>query len=106
LKHATVVAAALLAVACSEGPPADDATQRGKQVYQNVCIACHNADPALPGSVGPEVAGASRELLEAKILRGAYPPGYTPKRPSQAMPRFEYLKDRIGDLAAYLETPR
>ena len=38
------------------------------------------------GSVGPAVAGASRELIEAKVLRGEYPPGYTPKRPGGAGP--------------------
>lgn len=76
---------------------------RGRQIYQNVCIACHNGDPTQPGSLGPPVAGASLALLEAKVLRGEYPAGYTPLRPSQAMPRFEYLKDRLPDLAAYLQ---
>jgi mono/diheme cytochrome c family protein len=103
LKLESAVAIVLLAAACSQGeavPP--DAARRGQQVYENVCIACHNADPTQPGTVGPELAGASRELLAAKVLRGEYPPGYTPKRPSQAMPKFDYLADRIDDLAAYL----
>lgn len=75
---------------------------RGRQVYLSVCTACHNADPNKDGSVGPANAGASRELLEAKILRGEYPPGYTPKRPSAVMPRFENLAGSIDDLAAFL----
>lgn len=79
------------------------AAQRGQKLYENVCIACHNADPKLDGSLGPALAGASLELLEAKVLRGEYPPGYTPARPSQAMPRFEYLKDHLADVAAYLQ---
>jgi mono/diheme cytochrome c family protein len=100
----TLLAAALIAMGCSSGETAKtDAAQRGRQIYENVCIACHHGDPRQPGSLGPELAGASRGLLEAKVLRGEYPPGYTPKRPSQAMPRFEYLKDRIADLSAYLE---
>jgi mono/diheme cytochrome c family protein len=98
---------AALALACSQGSdePASQASaaQRGQQIYGNVCIACHNADPAQAGSLGPPLAGASQALLEAKVLRGEYPPGYTPSRPGHTMPRFEFLKDRIGDLAAFLQ---
>lgn len=78
------------------------ALERGRAVYLSVCTACHNADPSLDGSLGPANAGASRELLEAKLLRGGYPPGYTPKRDSQLMPRFEQLAESIDDLAAFL----
>ncbi len=92
------------ALACSDGaaPPADAAVQQGKTIYENVCIVCHNADPNLEGSLGPAIAGASRELLSAKVLRGEYPIGYTPKRPGQTMPRLTYLADGIDALAAYL----
>jgi mono/diheme cytochrome c family protein len=79
------------------------AARRGRQIYENVCIACHNGDPAQPGTLGPPLAGASQALLEAKLLRGEYPPGYTPARPGLTMPRLEYLKDHIDDLAAYLQ---
>jgi mono/diheme cytochrome c family protein len=98
---------AAICLACSQGESGGasqaSAAQRGQQIYANVCVACHNANPSLPGSLGPPLAGASQALLEAKLLRGQYPPGYTPSRPGQTMPRFEHLKDRIGDLAAYLE---
>ena len=100
-----LLAAACLA--CSQGSNGDasqlSAAQRGRQIYENVCIVCHNGEPTQPGSLGPPLAGASQALLEAKLLRGEYPPGYTPSRPGQTMPRFEYLKDHIGDLAAYLQ---
>lgn len=96
---------AMLLVACSEGtegeahaPPAE----RGRRVYLNVCTACHHADPNRPGSVGPEIAGSSRDLLEAKLLEGTYPPGYTPKRTTRAMPRFENLAPHVDALAAFL----
>jgi mono/diheme cytochrome c family protein len=79
-----------------------DAVARGRQVYLSVCTACHNADPNRDGSVGPANAGSSRALLEAKVLHGTYPPGYTPKRPSAVMPRFENLAGSIDDLAAFL----
>jgi len=100
----------LLASACLACPQSsnDDASQpsaaqRGRKIYENVCIACHNGDPTQPGSLGPQIAGASRELIEAKVLRGEYPPGYTPVRPGKTMPRYEYLAGRLGDVAAYLQ---
>ena len=99
-----LAAIALLALACT--PPDDhlsDLAREGEKVYQNVCIACHNGNPNLDGALGPANAGASVELLSAKMLRGEYPPGYTPKRPgSNAMPHFESLADKIPALAAYL----
>ena len=98
---------AALGLACSQGSSDDasptSAAQRGHQIYGNVCIACHNADPTQPGSLGPPLAGASQALLEAKLLRGEYPPGYTPSRPGQTMPRFEHLRDHIPELAAFLQ---
>ena len=75
---------------------------RGRAVYVANCSACHNADPALPGSLGPEVAGSSAGLLEARLLRNTYPAGYTPKRDSRVMMALPYLKDDIPALAAYL----
>ena len=109
LRH-TIPVAILALVACgeaNEGGGAEVTPQRGRTVYQNVCIACHNADPSVDGSLGPAIAGASLELLQAKVLRGEYPPGYTPKRAgSSVMPRFEYVAEALPDLAAYLaETP-
>lgn len=79
--------------------------ERGRQVYLAQCIACHAADPAQAGPVGPPVKGASRALLEAKILRGTYPPGYTPKRPTSVMPVQPQLAGEIDALAAYLGRP-
>ena len=109
--HASIVAAALLAIGCSDesNPPAGAdsaqaaAAKRGRQIYENVCIACHNGDPTQAGALGPPVEGASRELIEAKVLRGEYPPGYTPQRPGQTMPRYEYLAGKLGDVAVYLQ---
>ena len=98
---------ACLGTACSRSADLSPLAQQGQRVYQNVCIACHNGDPTQDGSAGPAIAGSSRELIEARVLHGAYPPGYTPKRQSNAMPRFEYLSDQIDALAAYLaEVPR
>jgi mono/diheme cytochrome c family protein len=99
------VLAACCAAACSDraGQHAlSPLAEQGRRTYQSVCIVCHNGDPTQDGAAGPAIAGSSRELLEARVLRGEYPPGYTPKRPGAAMPRFEYLADQIDALAAYL----
>ena len=93
-------ATALALAACGEnGSP----TARGKQVYLSQCIACHNSDPAKNGPLGPAIRGSSQELLEAKLLRGNYPPGYTPKRNTAIMPVQPQAKPRIPELAAFLK---
>jgi mono/diheme cytochrome c family protein len=85
------------------GPPEDPAVARGRQVYLGTCIACHNINPAQPGGVGPEVKGSSRALLEAKLMRGEYPPGYKAKRETKLMPPQPQLAASIDDLAAFLK---
>jgi mono/diheme cytochrome c family protein len=96
-------ALAAAASACSPEPAGlSEAAARGKQSYENVCIACHHADPGADGTLGPAVAGASVELLRAKVLRGEYPAGYVPRRPGGVMPQYPYVEERIPDLAAYL----
>lgn len=94
---------AVLALAGCERATLGPQAERGRQIYVSQCTACHAFDPAQPGPVGPEVRGASGELLEAKILRGAYPPGYTPKRPTAVMPPQPQLAPEIDALAAYLQ---
>ena len=93
-------AVALALAACAEeGTPA----ARGRQVYLAQCIACHHSDPAKDGPLGPALKGSSAELLEAKLLRGAYPSGYTPKRNTAIMPVQPQVKPHIAGLAAYLQ---
>ena len=94
----------LMAAACSGGEAEKDETpyERGEKIYNNVCIACHAADPSQIGTLGPPIAGSSRKLIEYRVLRGTYPPGYEPKRASRTMPQFPHLEEFIDDLAAYL----
>jgi mono/diheme cytochrome c family protein len=92
----------LLLGCTSGGPPPDPAFERGRQVWLTSCTACHNRDPAVPGPLGPEVKGASRELIEARVLRAEYPPGYAPKRDTHAMQPMPQLEGSIDDLAAFL----
>ena len=99
-----VVAGGALAVLFVASCAKDDTTsvERGRRVYLVNCTACHNSDPALPGTIGPDVAGSKRELIEARVLRAEYPPGYPPKRPTHAMVALPQLAGSIDDLAAYL----
>ena len=101
---ATLAAALLAFAGCSGGDAGKPVTPvaRGEKVYKNVCLACHAADPTLDGTVGPAIAGSSRELIEARVLRGSYPEGYTPKRNTHAMPQLPHLAGSIDDLTAYL----
>ena len=78
---------------------------RGRTVYNTNCIACHNSNPKLAGSLGPDVHGSSLELLQTRVMRAAYPEGYKPKKPSAAMPAMPYLKNDIPALHAFLNQP-
>ena len=89
-----------LAGATRGGAPGDPA--KGRQVWLGQCVSCHNTEPGKDGPVGPAVRGSSAELLEARVLRASYPPGYKPKRPTKVMPARPDLAPSIPDLVAYL----
>jgi hypothetical protein len=59
-------------------------------------------DPTQDGALGPAVAGASHELLEARVIKGGYPEGYTPKRATLVMVALPHLERDIDELTAYL----
>jgi len=92
---------------CPSGDASDPQAalvKRGKVVYDTNCIACHSPDPRKDGPVGPANACSSSELLAAKVLRNAYPPGYKPKRDTQAMVPLPHLEKELPALAAYLQS--
>lgn len=78
--------------------------KQGERVYVSACIACHNRDPRLKGAIGPEVAFASLELLEARVVHGNFPEGYKPKMGSGVMPAMPQYKSAIPALHAYLNS--
>jgi mono/diheme cytochrome c family protein len=100
LKRALVAVALLLALSCDSGDLTP--SERGRRAYLANCTACHHVDPSLDGTLGPALVGSSHELIRARVLGGAYPPGYAPKRDSQLMTPLPYLKGDIDDLSAYL----
>ena len=100
-RRALLPAAFLLA--CN--PATDESpVELGRRAYVANCIACHNMDPTKDGTLGPAVAGSSLALVEARVLRAEYPPGYPPKRPSRLMPAQPFLRSDVLNLAAYLES--
>jgi mono/diheme cytochrome c family protein len=87
----------------ASGPaPAKGDAERGRQIYLAQCTACHNRDPERDGPLGPAIKGSSPELVEARVVRGEYPPGYTPKRPSKVMPPRPDLAPETPHLTAFL----
>jgi mono/diheme cytochrome c family protein len=76
--------------------------KRGRAIYLTNCAACHNNDPSKDGAIGPAIKGSSKELVEARVLRAGYPPGYTPKRRTTMMPAQPDLQPAIPDIVAFL----
>lgn len=101
MKHLIAALAALGILAAAYPAMAQDA-DKGKEIYQTVCSACHGPDPSQDGPLGPAITGSSKELLEARVLRAEYPPGYDPKRDTNLMPPFPQYEENIGDIHAFL----
>src|SRR5438093_10798151 len=100
-----IVVLTLAASACSKESEQSGQSpdwKRGRAVYVANCIACHNNDPSKDGPIGPALKGSPKELVQFRVLRTEYPPGYTPKRNTKIMPTFPFLKDEIPYLATYL----
>ncbi len=90
---------------CTKRPEkVQDLASDGRAVYQRHCTACHSINPKIDGALGPAIAGASLELLEARVLNGNYPDGYEAKRKTAVMPKLPFLKDQIPALHAYLQS--
>ena len=92
----------VLSLGACAGSKSSTAVEAGRVTYMTYCVVCHNPNPKLAGGAGPDVAGASRELLEARVLHASYPPGYKPKRATKAMVALPFLAGKIDALAAYL----
>jgi mono/diheme cytochrome c family protein len=78
--------------------------EQGKTTFQLNCVSCHGADPRQDGPVGPALAGSSLALIEARVMRTAYPEGYKPKRSTSTMVALPHLKNDLNALYAYLNS--
>lgn len=86
------------------------ALARGAKVYKANCVRCHNADPNIKGSIGPEQTDAPFEVVVSKIMTGKYPDplpkGFVPKRKSKAMTPLKRVKDDIPYIYAWIQSVR
>ena len=78
--------------------------EKGRMVYFANCVSCHNNNPKMPGSIGPEVYGLPIDVLTQKIVSGKYPENYKPKRPSKIMPSMPHLNKEISNLHAFINS--
>lgn len=89
--------------------PTDAATlAKGKRIWTSTCVQCHNKDPNVKGSIGPEVVDAPLEVMLHKVQTGKYPdklpPGFVPKRKSKAMRALpQHVKD-VPAIWAYVQS--
>jgi hypothetical protein len=81
---------------------------KGKRIWMSACIQCHNKDPNVKGSIGPEVVDAPLEVMMSKVMTGKYPKslpsGYIPKRKTSAMRALpQYGKD-VPSIWSYVQS--
>lgn len=76
---------------------------RGQQIYRHNCLSCHHPNPIETGTIGPDLDGASFELIYKRVTSLEYPNGYKPKRKTELMPEFKQLSmEEIQDLYDYI----
>lgn len=84
------------------------ALDKGKRIYLSTCIQCHNRDPNVKGSIGPEVVDAPLEVLTSKVMTGLYPAvlpaGFVPKRKTKAMRKLPQFKNDIPAIHAWIQS--
>ncbi len=88
---------------------ADQTTlDKGKRLYLSNCIQCHNKDPNLKGSLGPEMVDAPLSVMTSKVMTGAYPAvlpaGFVPKRKSKAMKKIPKLQNDIPAIYEWVQS--
>ncbi len=109
-RNVALLALALVAsecwIACNKKDAAGKGGQEsGRSIYMLHCTACHNPNPSLDGSLGPAIQGSALELLQARVLRGEYPPGYMPKRATHIMQALPLTPEEVDSLHAFLNAP-
>jgi len=88
-----------------KGPAKVTYDEHVKPLFVNKCIACHNPDPSQDGTLGPAIKGSNAELVKARVMRGEYPAGYTPKRATHIMVKLPLEESDVAAVAAYLNAP-
>jgi len=115
LRAAGRVSAAAFALACvlqvwtacnkKEAAGGDPEVAAGRSLFLAHCISCHNVDPSRDGSLGPAIKGSPLELVQARVLRGEYPPGYAPKRTTHIMVKLPLTEEDVAKIHKFLNAP-
>jgi mono/diheme cytochrome c family protein len=81
---------------------------KGRRLYFSNCISCHNKDPNIKGSMGPELVDAPLEVMTHKVMTGRYPdklpPGFVPKRKTKIMRAIPKLQKDIPAIYAWIQS--
>ena len=82
--------------------------EKGKRVFYTNCISCHNRNPNLKGSIGPELIDAPLEIMQIKVITGRYPDvfpaNFIAKRKTKAMKAFPMLKNDVPAIFAFIQS--
>lgn len=62
------------------------------------------SNPTKPGSIGPDIAGSSLELITLKTQKRQYPTGYKPKRKTRIMPQIKLSDNQLKALHQYINS--
>lgn len=105
---ALVTGVSLTLAACGQKKdmtPQEARIDLGSKLYTLRCASCHHpSDPRQAGAIGPPIAGSPIELIDARVNRGSYPEGYTPKRSTHVMPRLPATPEELEALHAFLNS--
>jgi mono/diheme cytochrome c family protein len=81
---------------------------RGRRAYMAVCIQCHNKDPNLKGSMGPELIDAPLSLMQYKVKTGRYPDvmptGFSTKRKTKLMRPLPKSEKDVPAIYAWIQS--
>ncbi|HXH74746.1 MAG TPA: cytochrome c [Bacteriovoracaceae bacterium] len=81
---------------------------KGRRLYLSKCIQCHNKDPNIKGSLGPELVDAPLEVMKYKVKTGRYPDvlpkGFIPKRKTKAMRPLPALEKDVPVIYAWIQS--
>lgn len=105
-----VVACAFHADVFSQSNGADLSIEKGKSIYEQSCLACHQADGSgVPGLAPPLIEGTfvngDKVVLINLILRGMEGVEIKGEIYANPMPAFNYLSDQeIADVLTYVRS--
>jgi len=100
-----IVVSSFLLVSCGDSNKTEYSEEylRGKRVYNQSCISCHNPDPRLVGVLAPDIAGSKEEVIRSMILYGKPPEGVAPKWSHTNMAPLPHLENEVPYIYEFLK---